>query len=76
MDELDREALLARLGLRSEALGPPEEWLPVTPDQYQRRHQSWWAFVLGVLEDEPGEYEDLPHWMTEQGSEALLANDN
>lgn len=76
MKEIDREAMLERLGLRSEALGPPDEWQPVTPDRHQDRHRKYWGVVTDLIEDEPGEYEDLPEWMKEEGSEALIANDN
>jgi hypothetical protein len=74
MDELDRSLVLYRMGLRSECLGPPVEWDPKSPAEFQRRHTTFWEEVAELIEDEPGEYEDLPNWMTEEGSEALEAN--
>lgn len=71
----DRELMLERLGLRSEALGPPEEWAAVDPATFQKRHAQFWSLVAGIIRDEPEEnYDDLPDWMTEVGTEQLEAN--
>lgn len=70
MDELQ----LWALGLMTLGLGPDLEWSPVHPRTFQRRHDTFWKLVAGVLENEPGDYDDLPEWMTESASEALEAN--
>lgn len=71
---MDRALQLEGLGLLTEALGPQAEWSPVPPAQYQRRHDMFWKVVTGVLQSEPGEYDDLPDYLTETASEQLQAN--
>lgn len=61
-------------GLRSELLGVVEEWDPVPPDQFQRRHDQYWSLVDRMIQAEPGNYGDLPDWMTEVGSDRLAEN--
>ena len=70
MDELE----LWALGLMTLGLGPRLEWAPVPPADHQRRHDTFWKLISRVLENEPGDYDDLPEWMTETASEALEAN--
>lgn len=72
MDEL--AAGLERLGLRSELLGPEQEWSPVPVSQYQRRHAAFWGLVDDVIHSEPGDYDDLPSWMTEDATNELAQN--
>jgi hypothetical protein len=74
MDELNRLIWLRQMGLSSEGIGPPGEWAPSPGIVYQRRHDAFWNVVAGILNDEEGEYEDLPDWMTEVGSEILEHN--
>lgn len=74
MENLDRAVLLHRLGLHTEALGPPEEWQPIPAGPHQRRHSDFWFMVAALIKSEPGDYDDLPEWMTETGSEQLEAN--
>ena len=76
MEDLDRLIFLREVGLRSDGIGPRAEWSPVPENAFQRRHDRFWRTVAGILEDEPGEYDDLPEWMTEDASEQLLINDN
>lgn len=70
MDELQ----LWALGLMTLGLGPHLEWAPAPPSTHQRRHDTFWKIVSGVLSDEPGDYDDLPEWMTETASQALEIN--
>lgn len=76
MENLDGLIFLRKVGLRSDGIGPHEEWSPVPEGAFQRRHDGFWRAVAGMIEDEPGEYEDLPEWMTEEAAEELLINDN
>lgn len=75
MDELDRSLALYKAGLRSECLGHPLDWDPQPPAEFQRRHNEFWSMVSGMIQAEPGDYEDLPDWMTEVASDQL-ENDN
>jgi len=70
MDELE---LWAR-GLMTTGLGPDQEWSPAPIDQHRARHDMFWKLVAALLCTEPGEYDDLPDWMTEVGTAALLNN--
>lgn len=65
---------LYMIGLRSECLGSEVEWDPQPPAEFQQRHHRFWSLVSGMVEDEPGEYSDLPYWMTEDGTEQLESN--
>lgn len=69
--EGDRAGLLARLGLRTEALGPPEEWSPSDPATYQRRHDQFWRAILDIVPDDDA---DEPFWMTSDASTELMLN--
>jgi hypothetical protein len=70
MDELE---LWAR-GLMTSGLGPDLEWSPVPVAEHAARHDTFWKLVADLLKTEPGEYDDLPKWMTEAATEALLQN--
>jgi hypothetical protein len=72
MDELQ---LWAR-GLMTTGLGPDLEWSPVPVVEHADRHDTFWKLVAAMLLTEPVEYDDLPDWMTETATSALLANDN
>jgi hypothetical protein len=72
MEELP--AGIEELGLRSEFLGPRAEWSPVSIKTYQRRHGAFWGIVDCMIRSVPGEYEDLPDWMTEIASDQLTDN--
>jgi hypothetical protein len=72
--EDEAQGLVERLGLRTEGLGPVEEWQPVTRSIFQQRHANYWGLVSGLVQDEPGTYDELPEWMTEDASERLLDN--
>lgn len=61
-------------GLLTEAIGPVAEWAPVPPDAFQRRHDTFWRIVTGLLTDTDEDYDDLPDYMTEVGTEQLEAN--
>lgn len=70
----DRLILLWGVGLRSEGIGPHEEWDPVPPGDHQVRHNTFWKNIAGMISSEPGDYDDLPEWMTETASQQLEAN--
>jgi len=72
MEEMAR--LIEEIGLRSEVLGPRQEWSPLPPKAYQRRHAAFWGVVDSMLSSEPGTYEELPDWMTEVATAQLLNN--
>lgn len=74
MDDLGLALRLEGLGLFTEGLGPQAEWAPVPPRVFQRRHDTFWQVVARMLESEPGEYDDLPDYLTETASEQLEAN--
>jgi hypothetical protein len=74
MDELDQSLTLYRSGVWSEAIGPEQEWLPVNRFLFQVRHNQFWSFVKDIIQAEPGEYDDLPEWMTEAATERLQHN--
>jgi len=61
-------------GYLTEGLGPPAEWKATLPAEYQERHDMFWRIVTGLLTDADEEYDDLPDYMTEVGTEKLLAN--
>lgn len=63
--------LLDRLGLSTESLGPPEEWSPAPRPVYQKRHDTFWRVVCDLM---PDDEDDEPHWMTEDASAELKAN--
>jgi hypothetical protein len=77
MDGLDRLIALSEDGLFSEGLGPEQEWQPVDRERYQHRHNRWWKFVAAVTDreytDEANDA-DLPHWMSEEATMELKAN--
>lgn len=74
MEDLDRLIALRTLGLRTEGLGPDPEWAPVPEGVFQGRHAKYWAYVSDMIENEPGDYDDLPRWMTEDAAERLEHN--
>lgn len=74
MDENDRALALYRVGLRSECLGHPLDWDPKPPAEFQKRHSEFWSVVSGTISDEPGDYDDLPEWMTEVATDLLEDN--
>jgi hypothetical protein len=74
MENLDRLISLREVGLRSEGIGPTEEWSPCPNDTFQRRHDRFWRIVAALLETEPGGYDDLPEYLTETASEQLADN--
>lgn len=59
-------------GSGSTFLGPLMEWIVST--DWPADDELFWAFILSVIEDEPGEYDDLPQWMTETASGLLQLN--
>lgn len=61
-------------GLLTEGLGPQREWKPSPPAEYQQRHDMFWCIVTGILNDADEDYDDLPDYMTEVGTEQLVAN--
>lgn len=63
--------MLGRLGLSTEGLGPIEEWSPAPRPMHQRRHDTFWRVVTGILPDDE-DYEAF--WMTEEASAELRAN--
>jgi hypothetical protein len=71
MNELDRALFMGRLGLSTEAIGPPEEWAPTDRETYQRRHAQFWNVVSDIL---PDDEDDEPDWMGPNGTASLLAN--
>lgn len=74
MDNLDRLISLREVGLRSEGIGPTEEWSPCPNDVFQRRHDVFWRIVGALLESEEGTYEDLPDYLTETATQQLENN--
>jgi hypothetical protein len=66
--------ILDAVGLRSEYLGPLQEWKPAPPDTFQKRHDAFWSLVTALLESEPADYDDLPEWMTEDAALILMEN--
>lgn len=70
MDELE---LWAR-GLMTTGLGPDLEWSPAPVIEHSNRHDTFWKLVAGILLNEAADYDDLPDWMTEAGTTALLHN--
>lgn len=70
MDELQ---LWAR-GLMTTGLGPDLEWFPVPVIEHADRHDIFWKLVAALLLTEPGTYDELPDYLTETGTEQLLAN--
>jgi hypothetical protein len=58
----------------TEGLGPDLECDPVPPSVAQKRHAQFWAWVGAMVEDETGDYDDLPRWMTEDSSHQLANN--
>jgi hypothetical protein len=74
MADLDRLIALRAVGLRSEGIGPDDEWAPVPDFTFQQRHAGFWGQVSDLIENEPGDYDDLPRWMTEDAAEQLEHN--
>lgn len=70
---MDLMELWAR-GLMTDGLGPDLEWCPVPIAEHRARHDTFWKLVSALLHDEPGEYDDLPDYMTETATEALELN--
>lgn len=70
MDELE---LWAR-GLMTSGVGPRLEWSPAPVVEHARRHDTFWKLVAALLLTEPGEYDDLPDYLTETATAQLLAN--
>lgn len=73
-DDMDRALRLEGSGLLTEGIGPQAEWSPVPPDVYQRRHDTFWRIVTGLLTDADEDYDDLPDYLTEVGTEQLESN--
>jgi hypothetical protein len=72
MEHAERLArLLNRVGLRSEVLGPIEEWSPVDAATYQTRHDKFWQTVTQLL---PDDEDDEAFWMTEAAADQLEHN--
>lgn len=71
MDNVDPALLLERLGLSSEALGPPEEWAPTNRRNHQVRHAQFWNLVTGIV---PEDEKDEEFWMTPDASDQLREN--
>lgn len=65
---------LERRGLLTGGIGPHVEWFPMSPDEFQRLHDQFWRFITDLLTNEPADYEQLPSWMTEEGTDQLNAN--
>lgn len=61
-------------GLMTTGLGPHLEWSPAPVAEHAARHDRFWKLVAAILLTEPGDYDDLPDWMTEAGTTALLNN--
>lgn len=74
MDDMEGAERVFRSGLMTEALGPQQEWSPVDAATFQRRHTEFWSSVTRIIEAEPGDYEELPSWMTEDATELLKNN--
>lgn len=73
-DDMERALRLEGSGLLTEGLGPFAEWAPASPDTYQRRHDDFWRIVTGILIDAVEDYDDLPDYLTEAGTEQLESN--
>lgn len=59
-------------GLRSEGIGPDQEWDPVPADEFQRRHNSFWENVAsGIM---PDNEDDEPFWMSVDATNRLREN--
>lgn len=74
-EERERALVLYRSGVWTEAIGPEQEWSPVGIVLFQARHNQFWSLVEGMIRAEPGDYDDLPEWMTESAT-AQLENQN
>lgn len=76
MDEAAERLIMTlnMVGLRSEGIGPTGEWAPCPAAVYQKRHDMFWSIVAAILEGEPGDYDDLPIYLTECATDQL--NDN
>lgn len=61
-------------GLMTEGLGPDLEWSPVPVIEFRDRHDTFWKLVAALLLTEPGEYDDLPDYLTETATALLEAN--
>lgn len=61
-------------GLMTEGLGPDPEWAPVPVPEFAARHDTFWKIVGALLLSEPFDYDDLPKWMTEAATAALIDN--
>lgn len=68
------EAMLPE-GVRSQFLGPLLEWV-LSHDwaEWDQVHDDFWRLVQDLIGDEPGDYDDLPEWMTELATELLESN--
>jgi len=63
-------------GVRSQFLGPLREWiLSHTEEEWVEIHDEFWGMVADLIQEEEGSYDDLPGWMTEDGTQLLEAND-
>jgi hypothetical protein len=71
MEHLNQAILLSRLGLFTEALGPPEEWAPMDKRGHQIRHAQFWSLVGDIL---PEDEHDEEHWMTLDAADQLRDN--
>ena len=60
-------------GLTSE-LGPGEEWIIADEDSWSDTYHGFWEIVEKLILGERGSYEELPDWMTETATDALLNN--
>lgn len=72
--DMERALRLEGSGLLTEGIGPQPEWAAVPPDMFQRRHDTFWRIVTGLLTDAEEDYDDLPDFMTEAGTQQLEAN--
>lgn len=71
MTDDERLAVLWAVGLRSEGLGPIQEWAPVHSAIYQKRHDKFWRTVSALL---PDDEDEEAYWMTEDAALELKHN--
>jgi hypothetical protein len=61
-------------GLMTSGLGPDDEWCPTPVNDHAVLHDTFWKLVAALLMTEPGEYDDLPDYLTETATQLLEAN--
>lgn len=61
-------------GLMTTGLGPDLEWHPTPVIEHARRHDTFWKLVAAMLLTFDGDYDDLPDYVTEAATTALLDN--